>query len=143
MNWSPFCSDKFKKRLYHDWTITIYISLYYFMYISQWFDFVMDKKWTGYWVAPLPTQPVCYCHQYKFTVDVFALLQLLGFYSHLNALETNFGDWILSVFSIIQYFSYSYLSNRRACTLIAGKVCLLASIKVKRQTLPAISILSN
>ena len=35
---------------------------------------------------------------------------------------------------------YSYLSNRRACTLIAGKICLLTLIEAKRQTLPAISV---
>ena len=32
------------------------------------------------------------------------------------------------------------LCNRRACTLIASKVCLLASITVKGQTLPEIGV---
>ena len=31
--------------------------------------------------------------------------------------------------------AYSRVKNRRPCTFISGKVCLLASIKVKRQTL--------
>ena len=36
--------------------------------------------------------------------------------------------------------SYSYLFNRRAYTLIAGKVCLLTLIEAKRQTLPSIRV---
>ena len=35
---------------------------------------------------------------------------------------------------------YSYLSNRFVWTLIAGKVCLLHSIKFKRQTLQTIGV---
>ena len=35
---------------------------------------------------------------------------------------------------------YSILPNRHVYTFISGKVCPLASIKVKRQTLPEINI---
>ena len=35
---------------------------------------------------------------------------------------------------------YSYLSNRQACMLIVGKVCLLILMEAKRQTLPAIGV---
>ena len=35
---------------------------------------------------------------------------------------------------------YSNVPNKRACTFISGKVCLLGSIKVKRQTLPEINM---
>ena len=34
----------------------------------------------------------------------------------------------------------TYLSNRHACMLIVGKVCLLTLIEANRQTLPAISV---
>ena len=36
--------------------------------------------------------------------------------------------------------TYSSVPNRRACTFISGKVCLLTSIEDKRQTLPEISM---
>ena len=36
--------------------------------------------------------------------------------------------------------AYSSVPNRRACTFISGKVCLLTSIEDKRQTLPEISM---
>ena len=35
---------------------------------------------------------------------------------------------------------YSILPNRRVYTFISGQVCLLGSIKVKRQTLPEINV---
>ena len=35
---------------------------------------------------------------------------------------------------------YSSVPNRRACMFISGKVCLLSSIDVKRQTLPEINV---
>ena len=35
---------------------------------------------------------------------------------------------------------YSSVPNRRPCTFISGKGCLLASMKVKRQTLPDINV---
>ncbi len=35
---------------------------------------------------------------------------------------------------------YSRVRNRRACTFISGKVCLLSSINVKRQTWPEIKV---
>ena len=36
--------------------------------------------------------------------------------------------------------NYSSVPNRRACTFISGKVCLLSSIDVKRKTLPEINM---
>ena len=36
--------------------------------------------------------------------------------------------------------TYSILPNRRVYTFIFGKVCLLASIKIKRRTLPEINV---
>ena len=36
--------------------------------------------------------------------------------------------------------AYSSVLNRRACTFISGKVCLLTSIEDKRQTLPEINM---
>ena len=36
--------------------------------------------------------------------------------------------------------AYSNVPNKRACTFISGKVCLLGSIKVRRQTLPDINV---
>ena len=36
--------------------------------------------------------------------------------------------------------AYSNVPNKRACTFISGKVCLLGSIKVRRQTLPEIIV---
>ena len=38
------------------------------------------------------------------------------------------------------FITYSILPNRRVYTFISGKLCLLASIKVKRQTLPEINV---
>ena len=35
---------------------------------------------------------------------------------------------------------YSSVPNRSGCTFIAGKVCLLSSIDVRRQTLPGINV---
>ena len=35
---------------------------------------------------------------------------------------------------------YSYVPNKRACTFISGKVCLLTLIEPKRQTLPEINM---
>ena len=37
-------------------------------------------------------------------------------------------------------FEYSILPNRRVYTFISGQVCLLGSIKVKRQTWPEINV---
>ena len=37
-------------------------------------------------------------------------------------------------------FEYSNVPNKRAYTFISGKVCLLGSIKVRRQTLPEINV---
>ena len=36
--------------------------------------------------------------------------------------------------------TYSILPNRRVYTFISGQVCLLGSIKVKRQTWPEINV---
>ena len=36
--------------------------------------------------------------------------------------------------------AYSILPNRRVYTFISGQVCLLGSIKVKRQTWPEINV---
>ena len=48
---------------------------------------------------------------------------------------------MLSVKVLSKYVStYSNVPNKRACTFISGKVCLLGSIKVKRQTLPEINM---
>ena len=43
--------------------------------------------------------------------------------------------------SLVQLYhmTFSSVPNRRACTFISGKVCLLASIEDKRQTLPEIN----
>ena len=38
------------------------------------------------------------------------------------------------------YTTYTTLPNRHVYTFISGKVCLLASIKFKRQTLPEINV---
>ena len=46
-----------------------------------------------------------------------------------------FGRYLATAFKY-----YSILPNRHVYTFISGKVCLLASIKVKRQTLPEINI---
>ena len=35
------------------------------------------------------------------------------------------------------------MPNKRACTFISGKVCLLGSIKVRRQALPEINVLAR
>ena len=40
----------------------------------------------------------------------------------------------------IMQIYYSILPNRRVYTFISGKVCLLASIKIKRRTLPEINV---
>ena len=37
-------------------------------------------------------------------------------------------------------FCYSNVPNKRACTFISGKVCLLGSIKVRGQNLPEINV---
>ena len=36
--------------------------------------------------------------------------------------------------------TYSNVPNKRASTFITGNVCLLGSIKVRRQTLPEINV---
>ena len=38
-----------------------------------------------------------------------------------------------------QWIYYSRVPNRSPCAFISGKVCILGSIKVRRQTLPEIN----
>ena len=68
VKFKSFCSDWFCNRSNHHY---MYISLYVVMYITRWFDFVTDEKWTVSCCAPLPNGLVCYCQKYEFPADVF------------------------------------------------------------------------
>ena len=41
------------------------------------------------------------------------------------------------------FLKYSNVPNKRVCTFISGKVCLLGSIKVKRHTMLEINVYAH